>query len=959
MKKLLAILLALVLVAGMLAIPAAADPTPVAAPSFKVYSLALDDWSTFSRDSYDANKAEFDLNGTWTYFDDNNNCYLFVELLDEGWEFDFGQRDQETFADDGTADFHPIWFSPERDAEPTLGKNVMALSLLFADWDGVHYNGIHDPARGGTIHYTPRVVHPAANEVSELDVRVNVRYGLYYEHRYWDNFDCTALDLRPGWNETLRILKDGADVSASVTLVDRNLDPLDPDIAVLEPARTGENGNASEEEEREGWYKLRTEHCFSGYIKWTDGGETCLLPVECSLPAVGFYTADTAADEGFIRDESYAHRDNGAPIYLILNAGSNFTLELNGRREADWITWTEVTPGRVWRIDLDGSRLQDWDHIFVDYELLYKGSEHSGGHENLNVLNATPGLRFCWPDWGQNGLVPRLDDPDRLSQETNIPAPGNRTVQLVMLDYDGEGRAQITPLTWEEISRITMSENGEGVVKMAWNGDDDGDDGNNFVELDVRGWIEGEDPVVFTYRFNDNDYHVYLYTELPEFGFYSTPTPSKESYLGEWIFDGTEETAEVYFAYYGNWRNVNIYNWNVGRSDDVRIDVNRVDGLGDVLRVRAYPSGYSRYNVNIAVWGDSDDGGFGRNTGIDVYDRTSVLQWQDGDWGRSDLGFEVPESELGKWYVETNDFWLDTPYGEHKDDLDIPDQTIKNGDGEELLQIERFDSGKYRITALAYGDGALEYEYGGVTYRMPVSIQKQVVLQVEDAYVKAGDVAEVRITPLEDFDYSSLALVVDYDESFLSFEDAENGASFKEVASSEEEQAAVEEGDSLFIYNTKKKRLIWMPSAAENQTSVTAKAGVPLATLKFQVRDVTSEEEYNYDAYVRLQFYRGQDNNEWEGDYSYLADANGNRERLCLGCYQGMVRVLDHTPGDVNGDEKVNMQDVTAMLRWHVGYNDVGIQENALDTNGDGAANLWDVTWLLRYLSKWDNIVLQ
>ncbi|MBQ7828191.1 MAG: dockerin type I repeat-containing protein [Clostridia bacterium] len=60
------------------------------------------------------------------------------------------------------------------------------------------------------------------------------------------------------------------------------------------------------------------------------------------------------------------------------------------------------------------------------------------------------------------------------------------------------------------------------------------------------------------------------------------------------------------------------------------------------------------------------------------------------------------------------------------------------------------------------------------------------------------------------------------------------------------------------------------------------------------------------------------------------------------------------TPGDANGDGKVNMLDVTAILKycakWELG--DGFIPESA-DTNGDGKVSVSDTAYLMRYIAGW------
>ena len=61
-----------------------------------------------------------------------------------------------------------------------------------------------------------------------------------------------------------------------------------------------------------------------------------------------------------------------------------------------------------------------------------------------------------------------------------------------------------------------------------------------------------------------------------------------------------------------------------------------------------------------------------------------------------------------------------------------------------------------------------------------------------------------------------------------------------------------------------------------------------------------------------------------------------------------------HTPGDINGDGKVNNKDVIRLQKYLKG-DDVEVNEAALDVNGDGTVNNKDLTRLQRYL-KGDDV---
>ena len=70
-------------------------------------------------------------------------------------------------------------------------------------------------------------------------------------------------------------------------------------------------------------------------------------------------------------------------------------------------------------------------------------------------------------------------------------------------------------------------------------------------------------------------------------------------------------------------------------------------------------------------------------------------------------------------------------------------------------------------------------------------------------------------------------------------------------------------------------------------------------------------------------------------------------------CDDGVIKFIDYTPGDINGDGVVNTKDTTRLMRYLAGW-DVEVNEAALDVNGDGVVNTKDTTRLMRYLAGWD-----
>ena len=69
---------------------------------------------------------------------------------------------------------------------------------------------------------------------------------------------------------------------------------------------------------------------------------------------------------------------------------------------------------------------------------------------------------------------------------------------------------------------------------------------------------------------------------------------------------------------------------------------------------------------------------------------------------------------------------------------------------------------------------------------------------------------------------------------------------------------------------------------------------------------------------------------------------------LPIACFPSTAAVA----GDVSGDEKVNTQDVTAILKYLAGTSSMSVEQG--DVNGDGAVNTSDATLLLKYLAGYD-----
>lgn len=81
---------------------------------------------------------------------------------------------------------------------------------------------------------------------------------------------------------------------------------------------------------------------------------------------------------------------------------------------------------------------------------------------------------------------------------------------------------------------------------------------------------------------------------------------------------------------------------------------------------------------------------------------------------------------------------------------------------------------------------------------------------------------------------------------------------------------------------------------------------------------------------------------------------NGQDENVTFEVTEGKFVVYDCVAGDIDGNGKVNMRDLTVLQRYYSGWNDQVVNTPVMDVNGDGKTNSRDVTTLQRHFAGWE-----
>jgi len=78
---------------------------------------------------------------------------------------------------------------------------------------------------------------------------------------------------------------------------------------------------------------------------------------------------------------------------------------------------------------------------------------------------------------------------------------------------------------------------------------------------------------------------------------------------------------------------------------------------------------------------------------------------------------------------------------------------------------------------------------------------------------------------------------------------------------------------------------------------------------------------------------------------------DANLKPVTLKTVSGKVAVIDYTPGDLNGDKRINALDIVLLRRYITGGYGITINEYAADVNDDGKINTTDIVYVRRYIA--------
>ena len=191
---------------------------------------------------------------------------------------------------------------------------------------------------------------------------------------------------------------------------------------------------------------------------------------------------------------------------------------------------------------------------------------------------------------------------------------------------------------------------------------------------------------------------------------------------------------------------------------------------------------------------------------------------------------------------------------------------------------------------------------------------------------KAGEKVRVPVILENNPGFADLSIEIDYDSAVVELTDVqpnnEVGGNFTPAQN----------------YTVRPYVLNWVNDENNNLFN-----GV-LAILTFTIKQDAPLGSYP----ITVDYYRGITGNNIDGeDVNYDKDWN----RVPLNYISGKLIVCAYTPGDINSDGEVDINDAICLLKYVAGWKLDGVVIEALDVNGDGRVNTKDAIQILRYIA--------
>ncbi len=246
------------------------------------------------------------------------------------------------------------------------------------------------------------------------------------------------------------------------------------------------------------------------------------LPVTVQLPDVGYYSSSSATKETFL--SSFDYKGDNNMVYLVWpDDVTGISVEKTESCTAEYEIQNkdsmEEDHYAAISLHISGDSILSL-HVSLSYPNMEGATDDSF---NLTIRDMSPGLRLV-STWDNVTNQPAANA--RVWARFTMQPQRARPIQLAF--FDGESYQLLTP---EDVTttNVILFPREDGYLMLEAPGIDDGT-------------ISYQNP-------KDNKiYTMEIPVQLPDVWYYSSPVASKDTYLNDWVYDGTDKTDTIYLV---------------------------------------------------------------------------------------------------------------------------------------------------------------------------------------------------------------------------------------------------------------------------------------------------------------------------------------------------------------------------------------------------------------------------
>ena len=439
------------------------------------------------------------------------------------------------------------------------------------------------------------------------------------------------------------------------------------------------------------YYNMNSVAFGEGTIDYVHNGKTYSLPVSVTLPDCGFYSSENANEQTYL-SEFRLTEDNNTLYFVAIN---DYTLTSVTVMEAYAdIAQAEKISDTCWKITV--TEISRYDNYL---QLSYSGTD-MGGYEftdwwdSIEIIDATPGLRFRYMRWNS--------DTREFYEDLNSPLQSTWSQWIGYSNpvkfYFFDGKNEI-PVTLEELIVPDFVEiestNNDAFYNIG---------GNNFGDG------------VISYVRDGVTYTLPVSVILPDYGFYSSEVPSKATYLTE--FSPSKDNMSFYFVSLneGAFTFFELTNGleDIATFEQISDTCIKITITGNYQSDRWYGVSYRFEGPNVTSNG---------NTSLRFVDTNPGLRFRYMRWNSDTREYyEDPTRPLQNEWIEWIGYYNSVKFYFFDGKNETP-VTLKELIVPDFIEIESMNNGAYyQIGGNTFGDGVISYVRDGVTYTLPVSV---------------------------------------------------------------------------------------------------------------------------------------------------------------------------------------------------------------------------------------------